>query len=233
MSVSLGVLDIYVETSRRKVFAGVIEWPGWIRWGRTENAALAALLSAGPCYAAILAARDLHLNPPHDIAAFKITERHAGNATTAFGAPDAELDADRLPIDKHEHRRFENIFEASWMAFDRAVDAAGGHELRKGPHGGGRTLDKIIDHVIMADQLCLKRIGWKWDDPDDGLTPSAQILLLRKEIRAGLAASVRGELPPKGPRGGKRWTPRFFTRRVAWHAIDHAWEIEERISSDP
>jgi hypothetical protein len=44
----------------------------------------------------------------------------------------------------------------------------------------------------------------------------------------GLRASARGEIPAKGPRGGMRWTARKFARRLAWHAIDHAWEIEDR-----
>jgi hypothetical protein len=44
----------------------------------------------------------------------------------------------------------------------------------------------------------------------------------------GIAASARGEIPAKGPRGGTRWTPRTFIRRSAWHWLDHAWEIEDR-----
>jgi hypothetical protein len=24
-------------------------------------------------------------------------------------------------------------------------------------------------------------------------------------------------------------TPRYFVRRTAWHALDHAWEIEDRL----
>ena len=43
-----------------------------------------------------------------------------------------------------------------------------------------------------------------------------------------LAASVRGEVPETGPRGGKRWSARYFVRREAWHVLDHAWEIEDR-----
>ena len=34
--------------------------------------------------------------------------------------------------------------------------------------------------------------------------------------------------PKSGPRGGKIWSPRFFVRYVAWHTLDHAWEIEDR-----
>jgi len=40
---------------------------------------------------------------------------------------------------------------------------------------------------------------------------------------------VRGEIPHQGPRGGALWTPRYFVRRVAWHTVDHLWEIEDRI----
>jgi len=43
-----------------------------------------------------------------------------------------------------------------------------------------------------------------------------------------LHAKVRGELPAKGPRGGDRWPARYAIRRSAWHALDHAWEIEDR-----
>ena len=33
------------------------------------------------------------------------------------------------------------------------------------------------------------------------------------------------------PIAGKRWPLRYAARRIAWHALDHAWEIEDR--SDP
>jgi len=33
----------------------------------------------------------------------------------------------------------------------------------------------------------------------------------------------------RGPRGGVIWAPRYFDRRVAWHVLDHAWEIEDWI----
>jgi hypothetical protein len=38
-----------------------------------------------------------------------------------------------------------------------------------------------------------------------------------------------GELPDFGPRGGERWPALFAIRRSAWHALDHAWEIEDRL----
>jgi hypothetical protein len=30
------------------------------------------------------------------------------------------------------------------------------------------------------------------------------------------------------PIAGKKWPPRYAARRIAWHALDHAWEIEDR-----
>jgi len=60
------------------------------------------------------------------------------------------------------------------------------------------------------------------------LNPGGSDTDLRLEILETLAASVRGEIPALGPRGGKRWTPRYFVRRSAWHALDHAWELEDR-----
>jgi len=44
-----------------------------------------------------------------------------------------------------------------------------------------------------------------------------------------LQARARGELPELGPRGGKRWPAPYAIRRSAWHALDHAWEIEDRL----
>lgn len=222
-------LDIFVETSNKKVFVGVIEWPGWIRWGREEAQALEALFHAGPRYAAALDSTGLGVHTPDRVDAFKIVERHEGNATTAFGAPDAELLTDSEGVDEKELERFHTILQAGWSALDSAIDSAQGHELRKGPRGGGRSLIHIIDHLIMADKHYLKRIGWKVAKALDSLDGVKALNSLRAEILAGLTASAHGDLPTVGPRGGKRWTTRFFIRRVAWHTLDHAWEIEDRI----
>jgi hypothetical protein len=28
------------------------------------------------------------------------------------------------------------------------------------------------------------------------------------------------------------WSPRYFARRAAWHVLDHAWEIEDRVTPE-
>ena len=218
--------DIFLEIGQKRIFAGAVAWPGWCRRGRDEEAATQALLDSGPRYARILQSTNLGFKPPVDVATLHVVERVDGNATTDFGAPDAPLSSDHAPIDDGELRRFETLLRACWAAFDAAIKAAEGKSLRKGPRGGGRDLEAIIDHVRMADEGYLRRIGWKIER-FDGET-ELRLGRMRREILAGLAVAARGELPTVGPRGGKRWTPRFFVRRLAWHVVDHAWEIEDR-----
>ena len=44
-----------------------------------------------------------------------------------------------------------------------------------------------------------------------------------------LEARARGEEPDEPNKVRSRWGPRYFVRRSAWHALDHAWEIEDRL----
>jgi hypothetical protein len=41
-------------------------------------------------------------------------------------------------------------------------------------------------------------------------------------------AVARGKPVSDPDRVKKTWTPRYFARRVGWHVLDHAWEIEDR-----
>jgi hypothetical protein len=46
-------------------------------------------------------------------------------------------------------------------------------------------------------------------------------------LRAAIVADLRAarDATPAVERG---WPPRYAARRIAWHVLDHAWEIEER-----
>ena len=47
---------------------------------------------------------------------------------------------------------------------------------------------------------------------------------MRTAVSEVLAAARSGE-----PLGGvKGWPARYAARRIAWHALEHAWEIEDR-----
>jgi hypothetical protein len=227
MASAMSPVQLYLEIGRKRTFAGALEWPGWSRSGRDETAALQALFDYGERYGRILHNAHIAFHAPIDPSAFLVIERHEGNATTDFGAPDIPLTSDRQPLDHADSERFHALLRAYWQAFDTAVQQATGKELRKGPRGGGRDLDKIVEHVLAADASYLRRLGRPFqENPAEDINET--IGRLRQAILDGLAAAARGELPERGPRGGVIWPPRYFVRRSAWHLLDHLWEIEDR-----
>jgi len=220
-------IDVYLEIGKKRTFAGALDWPGWCRGGRDAGAALQALCDYGPRYARVLDAAGLGFQAPAEAAAFAVVEQLAGDATTDFGTPGLAPSRDARPVNDAELRRFETLLQACWRAFDAAAQAAIGKELRKGPRGGGRDLERMVRHVLDADAAYLARFGCKVK-PGEAADPDQELRRTRQAILDALAAAARGEPPGQGPRGGLRWTPRYFVRRVAWHVLDHAWEIEDR-----
>lgn len=220
-------IEIFVESGKKRTFAGAIDWPGWCRSGPDEAGALAGLLAAAPRYAAALAPSGLDFPLPTDLAAFHVVERLPGDANTDFGVAAKVLSSDARPLDEAELARYQAMLKAFWQAFDAAAAAALGKTLRTGPRGGGRDLEKIIRHVNEADLAYLAPLGCKYRPPE-AASPAEQVAQLRAQALSALAASARGEYPAFGPRGGARWTARYYVRRVAWHLLDHAWEIEDR-----
>lgn len=221
-------MDVYVEIGKRRAFAGALAWPGWCRSGREEESALRALCDYGARYADALRSTGLDFDPPADVSAFNVIERLEGDATTDFGAPGQVPGYDQRPLDQAALQRLQDVLRACWRAFDEAARAAVGKELRKGPRGGGREREGVVQHVLGADASYLRQLGWKFKQ-DEGASLDQELDRTRAAILEGLAAAARGELPARGPRGGVRWTPRYFIRRSAWHVLDHAWELEDRV----
>jgi hypothetical protein len=220
-------VPVILETGERRVFASAAEWPGWARNGRDERSALAALVAYAPRYARVVSHAKLGFAPPDDGSALRVVERLHGNATTDFGAPGAAAKLDAAAVDATELARLRTIISAGWSAFDNGVTAARGRALRAGPRGGGRSLVAIAEHVRSAEVGYLSGLGWPFRSDAKG---RALVEGTRAAVLDGLAASVRGDIAPRGPRGGVRWTARFFVRRLVWHALDHLWEIEDRLA---
>ena len=147
----------------------------------------------------------------------------------SFGAPDVAPSSDMRPIDAVELERFQRLLATYWQAFDTAARKASGKELRKGPRGGGRDLEGIIRHVHRADQSYLARLARKHQKSEEQ-DQSEELDQTRQELLDALVAAARGQVPAHGPRGGVIWTSRYFVRRVAWHILDHLWEIEDRMT---
>jgi hypothetical protein len=221
-------IKVFVEIGQKRVIIGAVDWPGWCRSSRDERTALQALIGYGPRYAQVLHSKEIEFQAPTDESDLIVTERHAGNATTDFGAPAIILNADREPMDRMEFERLLPLLLACWQAFDSALQRATGRELRKGPRGGGRDVSKILDHVLEAERGYLARLAWK-HKRESGKNPVEELSGSRQAILNALEVAVNGDLPEESPRGGIIWPPRYFIRRAAWHILDHAWEIDDRI----
>ncbi len=219
-------LAVYLEISAKRTFAGAIEWPGWCRRGRGEEEALAALLAYAPRYARVVAAAGMTAPKVADI---DVVERLKGGSGTDFGVPSVALAADGRPLETAELDRQSRLLTASWQAFDvawREADEAG-VELRKGPRGGGRDLPKMLGHLLEAEEAYLGQLGSRGPRLP-GAAPADRMAVVRDTALVALAARARGE-PIGDPRNTLHpWLPRYFVRRSAWHALDHAWEIEDR-----
>jgi hypothetical protein len=223
-------VEVCVEATGKRAFAGALDWPGWCRSGRDEEAALEALFEYGPRYARVLKGSGVRFTAPARPSTLSVVERMEGDATTDFGAPSIAPEADATPIDRRWLTRNERILWASWKSFDRGVAGVTG-ELRKGPRGGGREVDAIVGHVVGAEGGYLRMIAGKppsFAEED----ASAAREPVRAAVLEGLERAVVDGIPEKGPRGGARWSARYFVRRDAWHVLDHAWEIEDRSSAE-
>jgi predicted RNase H-like HicB family nuclease len=214
-----GGTAVGLEVSDRKVFAWALDWPGWCRAGKTEEDALEALATYLDRYAPV-ARRAGERLPKTAGRAFDVRERVTGDATTEFGAPGAVAAADREKVTPAMARRQAALLRAAWAVLDE-VAAASSPELRKGPRGGGRDRDKMLAHVVDAESSYARKIGVKYRAP--AFDDAAGLAAVRAEILAVLGAPSDGA--PPVPNG---WPPRYAARRLVWHVLDHAWEMEDR-----
>jgi hypothetical protein len=208
-----------VEATDKKVFVWAVEWPGWCRAGKTEEAALEALADYLPRYARVAARAGQRL-PKTAAASFEVVERVKGDATTEFGAPGAVARSDKEKVTPAVAKRHAALLRAAWDTLDE-VAAGSSPTLTKGPRGGGRDRDRMLAHVVDAEASYARKIGIKRKPPafDDRDGVEAQ----RAEVAAALGATSDGSAPvPKG------WPPRYAVRRFVWHVLDHAWEMQDK-----
>jgi len=211
---------VTIEHSLKKTFATAADWPGWSRSGKTEEGALEALAAYAPRYAVIAGAAHRPFASKATVEDLEVVERNEGSAGTEYGVPSHPTDRDARPTDADEAERLAGLVEAAWQAFDR-IAAAAPEELRKGPRGGGRDTSKVVAHVVEADRAYANQIGIKV--PEFGPDDRTAVTAMRDAMLAVIRAARDGS-----PLAGRRWPARYAAHRIAWHALDHAWEIEDR-----
>ena len=211
-------IRIAEEVGAKKAFAWAIDWPGWARSGKSAEAAREAMLAYASRYALVVNAAKLEMPSLDD--EIEVVDSVTGGSGTDFGVPSAITDADRRPVEAADAERLAGLVAAAWTVFDR-VAAASPASLRKGPRGGGRDRDKMIGHVLEADHAYARELGIRLPEPHLG--EDAAIQAERKAV-----LDLLGEPSDGGPLADRRWTQRYAARRIAWHALDHAWEMEDR-----
>jgi hypothetical protein len=212
-------IEIAEEVGAKKAFVWAIDWPGWCRAGKTVELAREALVEYAPRYAKVMTVAGLTF-PRVEADDLRTVDTSDGGSGTDFGVPSNITRADRRRVTAAEAERLASLVEAAWTVFDR-VAAGAPAELRKGPRGGGRDRDKMISHVIEADHAYAREVGIRLREPRFGD---------RAAIDAERAAVLDLLRQPSdgGPLADRRWTQRYAARRIAWHALDHAWEMEDR-----
>jgi hypothetical protein len=220
MSRGSGPVEIIVEAADTRTFASAVGWPGWSRSAKDEALALDALARYAPRYAAV--ARRAGLEAPDAVAPedLVVAERTTGNASTAFGVPGRVAELDLRPVTSRDAGRLADLVRAAWETLAE-VAAGAPAELRKGPRGGGRDRDKVVAHVEEAEHAYARSIGVR-------PPASADISEIRARILEVLSLASDGS-----PLPGGTWPQRYAARRVAWHTLDHAWEIEDRSEPAP
>ena len=217
-------LDIGEEVGAKRTFVWAIEWPGWCRSGKDRDLANEALVAARGRYAKVARRAGLEL-PPAESDDLRVVETVEGGGGTDFGVPSSITKLDRRRTTGAEAERLAGLVEAAWVIFDRVAERSPA-ELRKGPRGGGRDRDKMIGHVIEADHAYAHEIGIRLPEPS---------LADRAAVEAERAAVVEVLRQPTdgSPLADRKWTARYAARRIAWHALDHAWEMEDRTEPAP
>ncbi len=205
----------------KKAVAFAIDWPGWSRGAKTPEQAIELLDSYRRRYRPVAATA--RLAREHDAAGpLEIVEDRVGTGSTDFwGISYAPSSFEQEPMSDAELRRKIKLLRACWQYFDE-VAARVSADMRKGPRGGGRDRDRIIRHTIRVEsEEFAKQLGLHIPECA-ALTPEGL-----REHRTNYLQAMREYNAGEGRRM-RSWNLPFLIRHSAYHAMDHAWEMEDK-----
>lgn len=215
--------QIEIGPKGKRVVAVALDWPGLSRGAKTESAAIEHLQSYLPRYASVAKLAGMAKEFDTD-ASVEVVDRYTGTGSTDFwGVSFAFSDHDRQTMTNPELERELTLMQACWSFFD-GVRGRVSEVLQKGPRGGGRDRDQIVNHTLENER--------QWAPKISGITPQGAILTdegLRTH-RENYVAAIR-DLHARGEMAGK-WPLRYLIRHTAYHTMDHAWEMEDKDLSD-
>lgn len=206
----------------KKVAVYARDWPGLERGAKTPEAALERLALYIPRYAPIAAVAGLEREYVAATAgAAEVVEEYTGPGSTDFwGISFGMCSHDHAPVSAAELERELALLQACWAFFD-GVRARVSPEMRKGPRGGGRDRDRIVQHTLYCEADWAKGLGlivpFESVDSAEGL----------QAHRTNYLAAFRAH-HAEGKKAGRKSTLRYLIRHSAYHMLDHAWEMEDK-----
>ena len=206
----------------RKAVAFAVDWPGWSRGAKTPELALETLESYRVRYRPVAASA--RMAKELDAAgAVEVIEDRVGTGSTDFwGISFAASSIEQEPMDKAELDRKLRLLRSCWSYFDR-VAASVSPEMRRGPRGGGRDRDQIIQHTIRVEsEDFARKVGLRI--PEGGAMGPEE----RLEYREAYVAAMRAYNSGEGKRMRSTWNLPFLIRHTAFHVMDHAWEMVDK-----
>ncbi|HEY7970402.1 MAG TPA: hypothetical protein VID95_10435 [Candidatus Limnocylindrales bacterium] len=196
------------------------DWPGLERGGETEEEALEKLARYLPRYLPV--AKRVRLGSKLEAQTdLDVIGRYQGTGSTDFwGISFAPSPLDREPFDPKVFDRQVRLLRSAWTELDETA-ARVSADLRPGARGGGRSRDQIVRHVLANEGGDFsKRVGAK-SELEDLLTPGGLAHHRDRYVEAMCAWYAEGK--PLG-----KWTVPYLLRHTAYHALDHAWEMQDR-----
>jgi hypothetical protein len=151
----------------------------------------------------------------------EIIGRYRGTGSTDFwGISFAPSPLDREPFDAPTFDRQARLLRAAWAEFDQTA-ARVSAELRPGVRGGGRSRDRIIQHVLAQEGGDFSKRVKAPSELEDLLTPG--VLADHRDRFVGAMRAWYAEGKPLG-----NWTIPYLLRHTAYHVLDHTWEMQDR-----
>ena len=214
----------------KKHAAYAIDWPGLERNGRTPEAAFEHMDRYRQRYLPVAERAGLaedYLAEPGS----RIALEYEGTPSTDFwGISFAHSEIDYESLGAEELERQLTLLDACWAEFDD-IALRVSPELKKGPRGGGRDRDHIVRHVLAGEIDWVKRLEIR-PDLDEIVPPEARQLFRVQIVDAIRDLHAAGENQSRA-KGGPFWTHRFLIRHLAYHVMDHAWEMEDKDTTEP
>jgi hypothetical protein len=215
-------IRVMMELGRKKPVAVAVafDWPGWERSGTSEEDALRVLDTYRGRYATVAELAGI-ADEFRGIGNPVIIERLEGIGMTDFyGLSMRAAGPEEEQMSDAACERKIALLRACWTYFDDVASRVSA-ELRKGPRGGGRDRDRIVQHVNNVEIGDFARKVGVITPPE--AVPDPDALSAHREA---FCAAIR-EYNARGA-SARNWPVQFVIRHSAYHVLDHAWEMQDR-----